>query len=356
MKNCPSTKALENVTVDAADLILSMLDRSPRARPNAKQICNHPFFWAPLKRLSFFCDLSDRLERLESTDSKAPFEYIMERNAVLVVGTAWDTKLEPGLFNNVTKFRTYDPSSVKDCLRLIRNKSHHFDELPKDFRDRIAPTQEDFVLYFESIFPMLLMHCFRTCRDNLAADDEFTIKYDIPVSVIKRKPESPNHLVNSLYNNNNVNNAITTTSSRSPQIKISRSREDKDVSGIEETKAEMPTPLDVVIWENSAASNTYQCRGWMRSEDEWVRGSKKVKKADPILLRCAEDGKFRTRLCNHWDQSQGTFCPMRKKYKCDFAHGPVELRVKEGKRNRWGKLVDSKGNNSNPKASGGEDT
>lgn len=47
---------------------------------------------------------------------------------------------------------------------------------------------------------------------------------------------------------------------------------------------------------------------------------------------------------------------MRKKSKCIFAHGPVELRVKEGKRGRWGKLLDKNGNNSNPWHSGGEDT
>merc|ERR1739841_130185 len=47
---------------------------------------------------------------------------------------------------------------------------------------------------------------------------------------------------------------------------------------------------------------------------------------------------------------------MKKKSKCVFAHGPAELRVKEGKKNRWGKLVDKNGNNSNPMHSGGEDT
>jgi hypothetical protein len=47
---------------------------------------------------------------------------------------------------------------------------------------------------------------------------------------------------------------------------------------------------------------------------------------------------------------------MLKKNKCVFAHGPAELRVKDGKRNRWGKLVDANGNNSNPQHSGGEDT
>jgi hypothetical protein len=47
---------------------------------------------------------------------------------------------------------------------------------------------------------------------------------------------------------------------------------------------------------------------------------------------------------------------MRRKGKCVFAHGPVELRVKEGKHNRWGKLVDNNGDNANPRHSGGEDT
>ena len=47
---------------------------------------------------------------------------------------------------------------------------------------------------------------------------------------------------------------------------------------------------------------------------------------------------------------------MRKKNKCVFAHGPVELRVKDGKKNRWGKLVDKNGENNNPWHSGGEDT
>ena len=47
---------------------------------------------------------------------------------------------------------------------------------------------------------------------------------------------------------------------------------------------------------------------------------------------------------------------MRKKNKCIFAHGPIELRVKEGKRHRWGTLVNKQGLCANAKARGGEDT
>jgi hypothetical protein len=115
---------------------------------------------------------------------------------------------------------------------------------------------------------------------------------------------------------------------------------------------------EVIVWHGSTAANAFQCRGWSRSDDEWVRRGEVIgnKRRDAMLLKCAEDPKFRTRLCNHWDVSKGTFCPMRKKNKCIFAHSAVELRVKPAKRQRWGKLVDKDGNCKNANASGGEDT
>jgi hypothetical protein len=48
---------------------------------------------------------------------------------------------------------------------------------------------------------------------------------------------------------------------------------------------------------------------------------------------------------------------MKKKGKCDFAHGSIELRVKENRRNKWGKINEN--NTMNHEASlcisGGED-
>ena len=113
----------------------------------------------------------------------------------------------------------------------------------------------------------------------------------------------------------------------------------------------------LIIWEGSSAAKKFGCRGWMRSVDEWTRRTDiSIRQRNANLVRCAQDAKFRTRLCNHWDTSMGTFCPKQKQNKCIFAHGPIELRVKRDKRNRWGKLVDKNGNNSNPLHSGGEDT
>jgi hypothetical protein len=132
----------------------------------------------------------------------------------------------------------------------------------------------------------------------------------------------------------------------------------ESVVSIEVSSSFVPTDdEDIIIWAGSTSAKAFQCRGWNRSDEEWQHQSDLIsRRRDVNLVRCAEDPKFRTRLCNHWDESLGTFCPMRKKNKCIFAHGPVELRVKEAKRGRWGKLVDENGDCNNTRHSGGEDT
>jgi hypothetical protein len=127
----------------------------------------------------------------------------------------------------------------------------------------------------------------------------------------------------------------------------------------EEARADTCEQVDqLIVWHGSSAATAFQCRGWSRSDNEWTRNGEAIgnRRRDAMILKCAEDPKFRTRLCNHWDVSKGTFCPMRKKNKCIFAHSAVELRVKPAKRHRWGKLVDKDGNHKNVNASGGEDT
>ena len=394
MKNRPFIDGLREISADASELILSMINRNPKARPTATQVCNHPFFWNPSKRLSFLCDLSDRLEADTSDGNQNAHDLYtqdfdslyIEKGATDIVGTAWDTKLDQGLFNNVTKFRSYDQSSVRDCLRLIRNKHHHYDELPRDVKENIAPNQDALMGYFEAKFPLLLMHCYNICRNHLQKTDILLTKYDIPS---KRQPDNivPPNVKLSIKDEGSEGQYVKISSIEVPilendetsQCESKTEEHENGVGTRDEVKGllkETPSLLpkvsslstgtdnscaifspEIVIWERSNAASSLGCRGWMRSEDEWTRRiDLKIKKRDPELIRCAQDPKYRTRLCNHWDVSKGTFCPMRKKNKCIFAHGPFELRVKEGKRNRWGKLVDKNGNNSNPLHSGGEDT
>lgn len=400
--NRPSTEALEELSPEAYQLVNAMISRDPKLRPTAKQICEHPFFWTSAKKLSFLCDFSDRLE----TDVTVPTSIqcinslAIERGAVEVVGTSWDAKLDEPLISNMQRFRTYDPSSVRDLLRLIRNKHHHFDELPEDFRAAQVTNQDALFEYFEAKFPGLIMHCWNCCRSVLTNKDPLIDKYGIPpIGVIptKRVPVVPGTPQSVLIQEGNADIAPQEgdesedgdgtvvkdeKSSRgaTPEPELDSSEYEKVYLEPISSEAKHSAPAlssntdppllvespfqvtaeavdDVIAWVGSTTAKELNCRGWNRSDSEWARRiDPSYRKKDQNLRRAMEDPKYRTRLCNHWDVSMGTFCPMRKRNKCVFAHGPAELRVKEGKKHRWGKLVDKNGDNKNPRHSGGEDS
>ena len=419
MKNSPNREDLEFVSPDACDLILSMIHRNARARPTADGVCEHPFFWSLSKRLKFLCDVSDRIESCDVSqekDVKSPASIIfsIEKGAVDVFGTSWEKIVDHDLIQASISRRTYDPSSVRDLLRMIRNKHHHYDELPADLKSKIGSSTDGLSNYFMRKFPRLLMHCYRFCVSNLLPEDSLVIDYKMPIprnlslksiksdrkkavitdlSALKEKMEiipddddveqeddvereddfeqnydaeqgydvqqdcvdaqddddkegALNIILDeeSVMSDSNVVDDLDEPPSSEAELDINLPRGNNDLSGI-------------IVWSGSNAAKDLNCRGWYRSDDEWTqRVDVKLRKRDTDLARCAEDPKFRTRLCNHFDVSLGTHCPMRKKSKCIFAHGPVELRVKEGKRHRWGTLVNKHGLSANPKASGGEDT
>ena len=53
-----------------------------------------------------------------------------------------------------------------------------------------------------------------------------------------------------------------------------------------------------------------------------------------FMRRAIKDGNYRTGLCRQWEESEGQFCKIGKN--CNFAHGPVELKVPD---HRIGKFM-----------------
>lgn len=401
MKNTPNRDDLEFVPPEARDLILLMISRDAKARPTADEVCEHPFFWSMAKRLKFLCDVSDRIESFSTSQDKddsvtpASMMIAIEKGAVGIVGTSWEKKLDPELMEASLSRRTYDPSSLRDCLRMIRNKHHHYDELPASLKTRIGSSTDGLSIYITRAFPGLLMHCYNFCVANLGADDSLSADYKLPISR-NSKAKSNNY--------ENMTKAVLTdmldlpkTMATIPDDEVEQEHEVEQQSGdvspeLEEepgvtatspplqhehqsmdVSSENPLPREdntgdtllqcggdlsgIVVWSGSTAARELKCRGWYRSDDDWTqRLDAKLRKRDSNLARFVDDPKFRTRLCNYWDSSQGVHCPMRKKNKCIFAHGPIELRVKGGKHHRWGTLVNKFGICANPRASGGEDT
>jgi serine/threonine-protein kinase/endoribonuclease IRE1 len=94
---------------------------------------NHPFFWNAELRVSFLRDTSDRIDKTDEPD----FINAMESIAPLAFGGKWNEKLDPALIADLGKYRKYNFESVRDLLRVIRNKSGHYRELPRELQVRL---------------------------------------------------------------------------------------------------------------------------------------------------------------------------------------------------------------------------
>ncbi|XP_034276596.1 serine/threonine-protein kinase/endoribonuclease IRE2 [Pantherophis guttatus] len=137
------------------DLIEAMISSDPHLRPSAAQVLCHPFFWGPEKQLQFFQDVSDRLEK-EPADG--PLVSTLEAGSLAVVRGNWQMHLSAPLQADLRKFRRYQGSSVRDLLRAMRNKKHHYYELPSNVQEALGSLPHGFVQYFLDRFPCLLLH------------------------------------------------------------------------------------------------------------------------------------------------------------------------------------------------------
>ncbi|XP_064009381.1 serine/threonine-protein kinase/endoribonuclease IRE2 isoform X3 [Pogoniulus pusillus] len=145
----------------ARELIVAMISPEPQRRPSAPMVLVHPFFWSQEKQLQFFQDVSDRIEREPAEGATVS---ALERGARSVVRTNWRMHISLPLQTDLRKFRTYKGGSVRDLLRAMRNKKHHYHELPADVRAALGSVPDGFVQYFTSRFPQLLLHTHQAMR------------------------------------------------------------------------------------------------------------------------------------------------------------------------------------------------
>lgn len=157
---------------EAQDLIERMIAFNPKARPDAGQVLLHPLFWSPHKKLEFLLKFSDRFEndtRVEHSDLLVLFE----KNAKSVTGDDWHVKLDRAFIDSLNKYRKYHGDRLIDLLRAMRNKSHHFNDLPPSLQQSMGPVPEGFLHYFTSRFPNLLMTVYYFAEENLRNEQSF---------------------------------------------------------------------------------------------------------------------------------------------------------------------------------------
>ncbi|KAM8945730.1 serine/threonine-protein kinase/endoribonuclease IRE1 [Pelodytes ibericus] len=145
----------------AHQLIEQMIDKDPPRRPSAEGVLKHPFFWNLEKQLQFFQDVSDRIEK-EALDG--PIVKQLEKGGRFIVKMDWREHMTVPLQTDLRKFRSYKGRSVRDLLRALRNKKHHYRELPLEVQETLGSVPDEFVYYFTSRFPRLLLHTYQAMR------------------------------------------------------------------------------------------------------------------------------------------------------------------------------------------------
>ncbi|KAG8513539.1 Serine/threonine-protein kinase/endoribonuclease IRE2 [Galemys pyrenaicus] len=159
--------------VVARNLVEAMLNPQPQARPSALQVLAHPFFWSRAKQLQFFQDVSDWLEK---ESEQGPLVRALEAGGAAVVRCNWHQHISVPLQTDLRRFRSYKGTSVRDLLRAVRNKKHHYRELPAEVQQALGHIPDSFVQYFTSRFPRLLLHTHQAMR-SCASESLFAPYY-----------------------------------------------------------------------------------------------------------------------------------------------------------------------------------
>ena len=292
---------------DAQDLISRMIDRDPSNRPSASQILDHPFFWSDTCRLDFLGHLS---ERLQNQYIGQKLQYHMEENRQVVIGEDyWSKFLPTSLLRDLNESHVkYDYSSLSDCLRMMRNKRRHTDQLDRELKALITPDRNFHTFFLVERWPKLLMYCIRLACCYTSAEDFTFEEFFIG---------SRHFFVNSLRNKGK-------REVRTPPVSCA-------IEGV--TSFSNDNTIMDIAWAGSSLAAKSACRGWWASTTAGV-GSTPYASSIPFGgAKChARHSKclrkniyYRSHLCELMGKCERRYHKKESK-RCVFAHDPMELK------------------------------
>lgn len=160
----------KSTALEVTDLISQMISKNPKERPTASSILRHPIFWPASKKLAFLLKVSDRFE-VERRNPPSPLLLKLETIAPnIILNGDWSSKFDASFMDNLGKYRKYNYNKIMDLLRSLRNKYHHFMDLPEDVAKDMGPIPDGFYHYFSIRFPNLLMEIYHITKETLEDD------------------------------------------------------------------------------------------------------------------------------------------------------------------------------------------
>ncbi|ELP86101.1 hypothetical protein EIN_327480 [Entamoeba invadens IP1] len=140
-----------NIHQNEFTMTLALLTRTdPKNRPTAEVVLSLPLFWDCNKKLHFIRCASDKFE----VDPSLIITRELDNSGI---GIRWNQVIDPMLLESLNKFRKYDFNRTRDLLRAIRNKSHHYFNLPIDEQNLFGEYPDGLYKYFHDRFPTLLV-------------------------------------------------------------------------------------------------------------------------------------------------------------------------------------------------------
>jgi len=102
---------------------------------------------------------------------------MLESRGPEVLGGDWYKRLDKAFIENLGKYRKYNGASILDLLRALRNKKHHYQDLPGNVQVALGPLPQGFLSYFTSRFPLLLLHAYYLAKAELSHENIFHAYY-----------------------------------------------------------------------------------------------------------------------------------------------------------------------------------
>lgn len=193
-----------NEDVLGKELIADMISKEANKRPTARAICNHPLFWSEEKILAFLQDVSDRVEKANITTE--PLSSL-EKNAKFVVRGDWNNHLDYAVTADMRKYRGYQGYSIRDLLRALRNKKHHYHELDEEIQMKLGSLPVEFTRYWIERFPHLLSHSYHA-MEICFSEKSFKTYYPLKYNFTKPEyffEETDEELIANYYQNSKQN-------------------------------------------------------------------------------------------------------------------------------------------------------
>lgn len=160
-------------SVAASDLIGKMISANPCDRPLTGVILRHPLFWLDQKKLDFMLKVSDRFE-IEQRDPPLVLLQNLEARGKIVHGGDWHARFDQEFLDHLGKYRKYHTHRLMDLLRAMRNKYHHFNDMPTSLQLQMSPLPGGFYEYFIKKFPNLLMQTYYCVAENICEEHMFS--------------------------------------------------------------------------------------------------------------------------------------------------------------------------------------